>query len=69
MLTAPCPFCMGSHSAEFPEDLDQAVLACRAQASPDRQGTLDGFDWEALERQPPSLESAWFEKAGDRQDA
>ena len=47
-----CPFCRRTHQSPYVDELEEAVLACRAKTAPEDRGSLD--EWKDLGRWPVS---------------
>ena len=43
MYAELCPFCGFPHHADYWEDVEAQVMACREQATPEARGTIDSW--------------------------
>ncbi len=52
LMIRDCPFCGRAHRSPYVDELEEAVLACRAKNAPEDRGSLD--EWKDLGRWPVS---------------
>ncbi len=43
LMSRDCPFCGCTHTSPYVDELEMAVMACRANAAPEDRGSLEAW--------------------------